>query len=69
MGDLLYIALTIVFFALMLAYVAVWGPNAVAHTHYLRVYMTQQRHKLERDPTRPRHLQTEPGAGYRLKVE
>jgi len=48
---------------------AVWGPNAVAHTHYLRVYMTQLRHKLEHDPTRPRHLQTEPGVGYRLKVE
>lgn len=48
---------------------AVWGPNAVEHTHYLRVYMTQLRHKLERDPTRPRHLQTEPGVGYRLKVE
>jgi two-component system KDP operon response regulator KdpE len=48
---------------------AVWGPNAVAQTHYLRVYMTQLRHKLERDPTRPRHLQTEPGVGYRLKVE
>jgi two-component system KDP operon response regulator KdpE len=48
---------------------AVWGPNATAQTHYLRVYMTQLRHKLERDPTRPRHLQTEAGVGYRLKVE
>ncbi|HXJ31466.1 MAG TPA: response regulator [Gemmatimonadales bacterium] len=48
---------------------AVWGPNAVEHTHYLRVYMTQLRHKLERDPTRPHHLHTEPGVGYRLKVE
>src|SRR5262245_3150328 len=48
---------------------AVWGPNAVEHTHYLRVYMTQLRHKLEPDPTRPRHLQTEPGVGYRLKLE
>jgi two-component system KDP operon response regulator KdpE len=48
---------------------AVWGPNAVEHTHYLRVYMTQLRHKLEHDPTRPRHLQTEPGVGYRLNAE
>lgn len=47
----------------------VWGPNAVEHTHYLRVYMTQLRHKLERDPTRPRHLQTEAGVGYRLRLE
>ena len=47
----------------------VWGPNAVEHTHYLRVYMTQLRHKLERDPTRPRYLQTEAGVGYRLRME
>ena len=47
----------------------VWGPNAIEHTHYLRVYMTQLRHKLERDPTRPRYLQTEAGVGYRLRVE
>jgi len=47
----------------------VWGPNATEHTHYLRVYMTQLRHKLERDPTRPRYLQTEAGVGYRFRVE
>lgn len=47
----------------------VWGPNAIAHTHYLRVYMTQLRHKLERDPARPRYLLTEPGVGYRLQTE
>jgi len=47
----------------------VWGPNAVEHTHYLRVYMTQLRHKIEGDPTRPRILQTETGVGYRLRME
>jgi two-component system KDP operon response regulator KdpE len=47
----------------------VWGPNAVRETHYLRVYMAQLRHKLEDDPARPRHLTTEPGVGYRLRVE
>jgi two-component system KDP operon response regulator KdpE len=47
----------------------VWGPNAVEHTHYLRVYMTQLRHKLETDPARPRYLQTETGVGYRLRTE
>jgi two-component system KDP operon response regulator KdpE len=47
----------------------VWGPNAVEHTHYLRVYMTQLRHKLEEDPARPRYLLTEPGVGYRLQGE
>jgi two-component system KDP operon response regulator KdpE len=47
----------------------VWGPNAMAHTHYVHVYLTQLRHKLEKDPTRPRYLLTEPGVGYRLKTE
>jgi two-component system KDP operon response regulator KdpE len=47
----------------------VWGPNYVSQTHYLRVYMAQLRHKLERDPTRPRLLLTEPGVGYRLKTD
>jgi two-component system KDP operon response regulator KdpE len=47
----------------------VWGPNAVEHTHYVRVYMTQLRHKLEDDPSRPRYLLTESGVGYRLRTE
>ena len=47
----------------------VWGPNAVEHTHYLRVYMAQLRHKIERDPARPQYLQTEAGVGYRLGLE
>jgi two-component system KDP operon response regulator KdpE len=47
----------------------VWGPNAELETPYLRVYMAQLRHKLEDDPARPRHLLTETGVGYRLKVE
>jgi len=47
----------------------VWGPNAIEHTHYLRVYMTHLRHKVEHDATRPRYLVTEPGVGYRLQAE
>ena len=47
----------------------VWGINAINQTHYLRVYMTQLRHKLEADPTQPRLLLTEPGVGYRLASE
>ncbi|HXQ28606.1 MAG TPA: two-component system response regulator KdpE [Gemmatimonadales bacterium] len=47
----------------------VWGPNAIEHTHYLRVYMTHLRHKVEHDATRPRYLLTEPGVGYRLQTE
>jgi two-component system KDP operon response regulator KdpE len=45
----------------------VWGASHLEQTHYLRVYMAQLRHKLERDPTRPRLLLTEPGIGYRLR--
>ncbi|MDD1619897.1 MAG: response regulator [Methylococcaceae bacterium] len=44
----------------------VWGPSYVEHSHYLRIYMGQLRHKLEADPTRPRYLLTEAGVGYRL---
>jgi two-component system KDP operon response regulator KdpE len=47
----------------------VWGPGSAEETHYLRVYMAQLRHKLEDDPARPRHLLTETGVGYRLKVD
>lgn len=44
----------------------VWGPGSGHETHYVRVYMNQLRQKLEQDPSRPRHLMTEPGVGYRL---
>lgn len=44
----------------------VWGSANLQQTHYLRVYMNQLRHKLEEDPARPKHLQTELGVGYRL---
>jgi two-component system KDP operon response regulator KdpE len=47
----------------------VWGPSHVDQTQYLRVYMVQLRHKLEEEPARPRYLLTEPGVGYRLRVE
>ncbi|AKA39619.1 two-component system response regulator KdpE [Yersinia ruckeri] len=44
----------------------VWGPNYVEHNHYLRIYMGHLRQKLEDDPTRPKHLLTETGVGYRF---
>jgi len=47
---------------------AVWGPGYSDETHYLRVYMGTLRRKLEADPSRPKHLVTETGVGYRLRV-
>lgn len=46
----------------------VWGPNAVEHSHYLRIYMGHLRQKLENDPARPRHFITETGIGYRFML-
>jgi two-component system KDP operon response regulator KdpE len=43
------------------------GPSYDDAAHYLRQYMNQLRRKLEPDPTRPRHLLTEPGMGYRFQ--
>ena len=44
----------------------VWGNAARGQAHYLRVYMSQLRRKVEADPTRPRILLTELGVGYRM---
>jgi two-component system KDP operon response regulator KdpE len=44
----------------------VWGPAYGKESHYLHVYVSQLRRKIETDPTRPRYILTEPGAGYRL---
>jgi two-component system, OmpR family, KDP operon response regulator KdpE len=45
-----------------------WGPSYRENSHYLRIYMSQLRQKLETDPTQPQYLLTESGVGYRLKV-
>ena len=47
----------------------VWGPHHTDETHYLRVFMTSLRRKLEADPARPRYLLTEQGVGYRFAGE
>ncbi len=46
----------------------VWGPQYGRESHYLHVYVSQLRRKIEPDPTRPRYILTEPGAGYRLVI-
>ena len=45
----------------------VWGPGFQDRTNYLRFHMTRLRRKLEGNPSRPRHLLTEPGMGYRYQ--
>jgi two-component system KDP operon response regulator KdpE len=45
---------------------AVWGKAYERESHYLHVYVSQLRRKIEDDPARPRYLLTEPGAGYRF---
>ena len=47
----------------------VWGPTFVDQNVYLRVFVLNLRRKLEDDPARPSFLITEPGVGYRLKIE
>jgi two-component system, OmpR family, KDP operon response regulator KdpE len=47
----------------------VWGAAYEDETHLLRVNVSNLRRKIEKDPAKPRHVTTEPGVGYRLKVE
>jgi two-component system KDP operon response regulator KdpE len=46
----------------------IWGPTYTENAHYLRIYMSQLRQKIEVDPAQPKYLLTESGVGYRLKV-
>ncbi|WP_374468994.1 response regulator transcription factor [Phenylobacterium sp.] len=48
---------------------AVWGAGAQVDTQFVRVLVGQLRQKLEREPSSPRLVLTEPGVGYRLKTE
>ena len=47
----------------------VWGPAQVGDTRSLRVCIRNLRAKLEPDPARPRHIVTEAGLGYRLRLD
>jgi two-component system KDP operon response regulator KdpE len=48
---------------------AVWGPGHREKTHYLHVYMTHLREKIETIPAKPELLVTEARVGYWLKVQ
>ena len=50
---------------------SIWGSEAAndeEDSHLLRVNVSNLRHKLEADPSRPHYIVTEPGVGYRLKT-
>jgi two-component system KDP operon response regulator KdpE len=44
----------------------IWGIAYLEQPHVLRVNISNLRRKIETDPSRPRHIITEPGVGYRL---
>ena len=48
---------------------AIWGPHAVDQPEHLRVLVGSLRRKLERDPSRPRYIVTEPWVGYRFDAD
>jgi two-component system KDP operon response regulator KdpE len=45
----------------------VWGHEYRDESHYLRLYITYLRQKLERDPSHPQYILTERGVGYRFR--
>ncbi len=47
---------------------AVWGNAFVESNHYLRIYVSHLRQKLEDDPAQPQHFLTETGIGYRFQI-
>jgi two-component system KDP operon response regulator KdpE len=47
----------------------IWGVAYMEQPHVLRVNISNLRRKIEKDPSRPRYILTEPGVGYRLRTE
>ncbi|MBT1076680.1 response regulator [Geobacter grbiciae] len=47
----------------------IWGVSHLEQPHVLRVNISNLRRKIEMDPSRPRHILTEPGVGYRLRSD
>ena len=44
----------------------IWGQSYAENAHYLRIYMSHLRKKLEVNPTQPEYFLTETGVGYRF---
>ncbi len=47
----------------------VWGPHSVESPQYVRVYVGHLRQKIEENSQRPKHIITEIGVGYRMKIK
>jgi two-component system, OmpR family, KDP operon response regulator KdpE len=47
---------------------SVWGPDYGDEVEYLRVFINQLRKKIEKNPSQPKYLLTEPWVGYRLQL-
>jgi two-component system KDP operon response regulator KdpE len=47
----------------------VWGTAYENEMHILRVNISNLRRKIEPDPSRPHYLLTEPGVGYRIRMD
>jgi two-component system, OmpR family, KDP operon response regulator KdpE len=47
---------------------AVWGNAFIESNHYLRIYVSHLRQKLEDDPAQPKYFLTETGVGYRFQI-
>ena len=47
----------------------IWGAAYAEQQNVLRVNISNLRQKIEEDPSRPRHVVTELGVGYRLKSD
>jgi len=47
----------------------IWGNGYLEQPHLLRVNISNLRHKIESDSSRPRYILTEAGVGYRLKSD
>ncbi len=45
----------------------IWGEGQMEQTQLLRVNISNLRHKIEPEPSRPRYIITEPGVGYKLR--
>src|SRR6266850_2728258 len=47
---------------------SVWGPDYGDEVEYLRVFINQLRKKIEKNPSSPKYLLTEPWVGYRFHL-